>query len=161
MYWLLILVASLKGMIPPLYRWWGSLFSWVGAFDIRETDYLVLLADTGAAYPFHSSHFFWPCLPWPSSVIGCIPLGVHYLPASTGIDIIPSAICTCSFWGLQPSHITITSLNLSSVDAPVDIHGRSHNFPFFHPREALLVGHWVTTLPLSSCGILFFHLLQR
>ena len=25
---------------------------------------------------------------------------------------------------------------------------------FFHPREALLVGHWVTTLSLFSCGIL-------
>ena len=43
----------------------------------------------------------------------------------------------------------------SLVDALVDIHGRSHNFPFFHPREALLVGHWVTALPLSSCGALF------
>ena len=28
--------------------------------------------------------------------------------------------------------------------------------PFFHPREALLVGHQVTAVPLSSCGILFF-----
>ena len=27
--------------------------------------------------------------------------------------------------------------------------------PIFHPREALLVGCQVTTLPLSSCGILF------
>ena len=41
------------------------------------------------------------------------------------------------------------------VDALVDIHGISHYFPFFHPREALLVGHWVTALPLFSCGVLF------
>ena len=47
-------------------------------------------------------------------------------------------------------------LHLSSVDAPVDIHGRSYNFPFFHPRETLLVGCWVTTLPFFSCGILSF-----
>ena len=104
--------------------------------------------------PFH----VWPCLLWPSSVIGHIPLEVHYLPVSTGINIIPSALCMCSFQGLQPHHIT-WGLHPSSVDTPVDVHSRSCNFPFFHPREALLVGHWETALPLSSCGILF-HLLQ-
>ena len=31
----------------------------------------------------------------------------------------------------------------------------------FHPREALLVGHWVTTLPLSSCDVLFFSTLTE
>ena len=31
-------------------------------------------------------------------------------------------------------------------------HGRSCNFPLIHPREVLLAGHWVTTLPMSSCG---------
>ena len=61
---------------------------------------------------------------------------------------VPSEVC---------SHITLpVVLILSSVDALVDIHGRSHNFPFFQPREALLVGHWVTALPFSSWGILFF-----
>ena len=93
-------------------------------------------------------------------MIGCIPLEVHYLPASMGMDIIPFALNMCSFWGLLPHHVTC-GLHPSSVDAPVDIHGISHNYPFFHSREALLVGHWVTALPLSSCGILFFHLLQR
>ena len=160
MHWLSILVACLKGMMPSLYRWWGSLIRWVGAFCIREADYLVLLSDMGVTYPFHSPHFVWPCLPWPSFMIGHIPLGVHYLPASTGIDVVPSALCMCSFQGLQPSHVAC-GLHPTSVDAPVDIHSRSCNFPFFHPREALLVGHWVTTLLLSSCGILFFHLLQR
>ena len=38
------------------------------------------------------------------------------------------------------------------LDALVDIHGRSHNFPLIHPREVLLAGHWVTTQPLFSCG---------
>ena len=97
--------------------------------------------------------YVWPCLPLPSSVIGHIPCGVHYLPASTGIDVSPSALCMCSFQGLQPHHIT-WGLHPSSVDALVDVHSRSHNFPFFNPREALLAGHWVTTLPLLSCGIL-------
>ena len=72
-----------------------------------------------------------------------------------GIYVIPSTLCMCSFLGLQPYHIT-RGLHPSSMDAPVGIHGRSHNFPFFHPREALLVGHWVTALPLFSCGIYFF-----
>ena len=158
--WLLILVTSLEGMMLPLYRQQGSLFRWVGAFHIREVDYIVILSDTGITYQFHSPHFVWPCLPWSSSVIGHIPLGAHYLPASTGIDIIPSALHTCSFQGLQPHHITC-GLHPSSVDTLVDVNGRSHNFLFFHPREVLLVGHWVTALPLSSYGIHFFHLLQR
>ena len=104
--------------------------------------------------PISSPHFVWPCLPWPSSVIGCIPLWDHYLPASMGRDIIPSALHTCSFQSLQPDHFTC-GLHPSSMDAPVDIHSRSCDFPFFHPREALLVGHWVTALPLFSCGVLF------
>ena len=60
----------------------------------------------------------------------------------------------CSFQGLQPNHFTC-GLHLSSVDAPVDIHGISCNFLFFHPREALLVDCQVTALPSFSCGILF------
>ena len=74
-----------------------------------------------------------------------------------GIDIIPSALHMCSFQSLQSNHITC-GLHPSSVDALVDVHGRSCNFPFFHPREALLVGNQVTTLPLSSCGVLFISL---
>ena len=88
-------------------------------------------------------------------MISHIPLRVHYPPVSMGIDVIPSALHMCLFQGLQPHHITC-GLHSSSVDAPVDVHGRSHNFLLFHPREALLVGHWVTALPLSSCGVLFF-----
>ena len=70
-----------------------------------------------------------------------------------GYRHLPSALPMCSFQGPQPSHFTC-GLHPSSVDALVDIHGPSHNFPFFHPREALLVGHWVTALPSCSCGIL-------
>ena len=83
---------------------------------------------------------------------GCIHHQVHYLPALTGSDVTPSALHTCSFQGLQPRHITC-GLHLSSVDAPVDVHGRSCNFLFIHPREALLVGHWVTCLTI----ILLWH----
>ena len=111
--------------------------------------------DMGVTYPLHSPLVFdWPCLLWPSSMSGCIHCWVHYLPASMGSNITPSALCTCSFQGLQPHHITC-GLHPSSVDSLVDIHGRSCNFLFIHSREALLVGHQVTTLPLFSCGIYF------
>ena len=101
----------------------------------------------------HYTPHVWSCYPWPSSMSGCINLGVHYPLASMGSDVIPSAKCTCSFWCLQPHDITI-GFHPSSVDALVDIHGRSHNFPLIHPREVLLAGHWVTALPLLSCGII-------
>ena len=70
------------------------------------------------------------------------------------LEEIPTALHTCSFWGLQLHHFT-WGLHLSSVDTPVDIHGWNHNFQVINPREALLVGHWVTALPLFSCGIHF------
>ena len=154
MHWLLIRFGSLKGMMPLLYNLCGYCFRWVGAFCIREADYFILHSDMGVTYLFHSPHFVWPCLPWPSLVIGHILLWVHYLPASMGIDIIPSALHTCSFQSLQPHHLTC-GLHPSLMDALVYIHGISCNFPFFHPREALLVSHRVTALPFFSCGILF------
>ena len=59
----------------------------------------------------------------------------------------------CPLWCLQPCHVTC-GLHPSSVDAPMDIHGRSCNFLLIHPREVLLAGHWVTALPIFSCGII-------
>ena len=56
--WQLILVSSLEGMKPPLYRWQGSLFRWIGAFCIREVDYIVILPDVGVTYPFHPPILF-------------------------------------------------------------------------------------------------------
>ena len=78
-----------------------------------------------------------------------INLEVHCLLASTDGDIIPSAKYMCSFWHLQPLHVT-WGCHLSSMDALADIQSRSHNFPVIHPREVLLAGHWVTALPLLS-----------
>ena len=94
----------------------------------------------GVTSPFHSPHFHLA------------------LPAMTQFSEwyrhCPSALRTCPFQGLQPNHFT-SGLHPSSVDVPVDIQGTSCNFPFFHPREALLVGCRVTALPSCSCGILF------
>ena len=107
-----------------------------------------------ATCPFHSPNFFWLALPamtqfseWQHSSFGSLSASIN------GYRHHPSALRTCSSGGLQPNHFTC-GLHPSSVDAPVDIHDPSCNFPFFHPREALLVGHWVTALPSFSCGIL-------
>ena len=85
---------------------------------------------------------------WQHSSLGLLSASIN------GYRHRPSALHMCSFWGLQPNHFTC-GLHLSSVDALVDIHGLSCNFPFFHPREALLVGHWVTAFPSFSCSVLF------
>ena len=55
-------------MEPPLYRQQGSLFWWVGAFCIREVDYIVILPDMGVTYPFHSPHF---CVALPTMTQFC------------------------------------------------------------------------------------------
>ena len=65
---------------------------------------------------------------------------------------MPSAKCMRSCWHPLPLHIS-WSLHPSSVDALVDIHRRSHNFPLIHPREVLLAWCWVITRPLSTHGI--------
>ena len=75
---------------------------------------------------------------------------------STGINGYrrrPSALRTCSSRGVPPKHLT-QGLHLSSVDAPVDVHDPSCNFPYFHPWEAFLVGCRMTALPFCSCGII-------
>ena len=116
---------------------------------------MVLHSDTWVTCPFHSPHFIYLALPamtqfseWQHSSLGSLSTSIN------GYRCHPSALCMCSFGGLQPNHFTC-GLHPSSVDAPVDIHDPSYNFPFFHPREALLVGHRVTALPSLSCGILF------
>ena len=100
------LSSSMEGMKPPLYRWQGSLFWWVGVFCIREVDRHCHSSWHGGYLPISLPPFVWPCQLWPSLVSGHIQCGVHYLPASMGIDVIPSALCMCSFWGLQPHHLT-------------------------------------------------------
>ena len=108
----------------------------------------------GGTYPFHSPPFY---LALPTMIqFGdwSYTLGVHYLPAPTGLDVVPSISCMCSFQGPWPHHLT-QGLHPSSVDAPVDVHGKSCNFPLIHPREAFLVGHWVIALPLFSCDVIF------
>ena len=77
---------------------------------------------------------------------------VCYPMAPTGWDIYPSAKCIWSCRHSCPLHI-IWSLHPSSVDALVDVHGRSHSFPFIHPREVFLAWCWVIGRPPSPHGI--------
>ena len=75
-------------------------------------------------------------------------------------DIYPSAKCMQSCKHPPPLHVS-WSLHPSSVGALVDVHGKSHNFPLIHPREALLAWHWVVARPLSSHGIISLSLPLR
>ena len=84
---------------------------------------------------------------WQPSSIGSLSASIN------GYRCRPSALRTCSSGVQQPNHLTC-GLHPSLVDAPVDVHNPSHNFPFFHPWEASLVGHWVSALPFCSCGII-------
>ena len=87
-------------------------------------------------------------LPWLSSMNSCGGHSVCYAMASMGWDIYPSTKCMWYCRHPLPLHVT-WSLNLSSVDALVDIHGRSHNFPLIHPMGSLpglMLGDHQTTI---------------
>ena len=91
-------------------------------------------------------------LPWLISVSSHGGHPVHYLMASTGWDVYPSAKSTWSCRHPLPLHIT-RRLHPSSVDGLADVHGRNYSFPLIYPREVFLVWHWVIARPLSSCGV--------
>ena len=65
---------------------------------------------------------------------------------------IPLPKCTWSCRHPLPLHAT-WSLHPSSVDAPADVHRRSHSFPLIHPREVFLAWCWVINRPLYSHGV--------
>ena len=155
MCWLLILVHLFKGTIPLLYYWCRYL--WGGRNILHQSGRLICLLTV--TWGLHTC--FTPPIMFlfglachdPVQRVVAFPLPVHHPPASMGYRHHASALCTCSFQGLQPNHFTC-GLHPSSVDVPVDIHSPSLNFPIFHPREAFLVGHRVTALPSCPCGIL-------
>ena len=68
-------------------------------------------------------------------------------------DIYPPSKCMWSCRHPLPLHIT-WSLHPSSVDTPVEVHGRRCSFSLIHPREVLLAWHWVIARPLTSHGII-------
>ena len=142
-------------MKPPLYRWQGSLFWWVEVFCMRAVRQALSFLLTLGVLTHFTSPSFCLALPtmtqfheWSHSLWGSLSASInrHWC----------CSLCLLHMFFLR-SAAASHFLRSSPVfcDAPVDIHGWSHNFPFIHPREALLVGHWVTTLPLFSCGIHF------
>ena len=147
-------LAASKGIVPTLHN--QCRYLWVGRSILHQGSRpMALTSDIWITCPSHSPHFIYLALPavtqfseWQHSSSGSLSASIN------GYRHGPSALCMFSFRGLQPNHFTC-GLHTSSVDTLVDIHDPSHNFPFFHPREALLVGHWVTALPSLSCGILF------
>ena len=104
----------------------------------------------------------WSCyhdpVPWVvMMVVICYPV------ASTDWDVYLCTKHTQSCWPFCqwrhpcPLHIT-WNLHPSSVQAPVDIHRRSHSFTLIHPREVFLAWCRVITRPKSSCGIVLLSL---
>ena len=144
-------LAALKGIMPPLYNWCKFLL--VGrSIPHKGGRPMALHSDMWVTCPFYyPPHFI--CLAmtqfsdWQHSSFGSLSTSINRYRHH------PSASHTCSFGGLQPNHFAC-GLHPSSLDAPGDVHDPSHNFPFFNPREALLVVHQVTALPSFSCGIL-------
>ena len=133
-----------QARVPFMEEVVGSLTAWISSGP--NWPYTLVQLHKGTCHVPLPKEGHWGILPWRGSEV--TPCG----------QIRQLEVCQLLITGR--SHV-ICGLHPSSVDAPVDIHGRSCNFPFFHPRKALLVGCWVTALPLSSCGVLFFHLLQR
>ena len=143
------------GYGATLYRWQGSLFRWAGAFQVREVDYFVVLLDMGVTYLFHSPHF---CLALPTMTKFHDWLHWSWGSLSTSINVHGChSLCLTYMYLLRSA---ATSCYLWSSPILCGCSGRHPwqklQLPIFHPREALLVGHQVTTLPLSSCGVLFF-----
>ena len=100
------------------------------------------------------THFIPPVvlLTWLSSMSSHGTCPVSYPMASMGWDIYPSAKFMWSCRHSHPLYIT-WSPHLFSVDAPVDVHGKSCSFPFIHPGEVFLTRCWAITRPSSSCGV--------
>ena len=139
-------------MKPPLYGWQGSLFVWVGVFHIREVDicssHLLTWRGTYLLHP--------PCLvlltmtqfcEWSHQSQGSLSNGIyghrHHSLSQMHVFLLMSTAMSHYLWSYP-----------SSVDALVDVYGRSHNFLLIHPREVLLAGCWVTALPIFSCGVI-------
>ena len=132
----------------------------VGVFHIKVDNVPTLKSLTQqCTLPFHAPVVLQPNLSSTSSHLCC---SVHYPLASMGwcpslhkTHVYLPAISSKKFIKTHPPCLVHTpwNIHLSSVDAPVDVHGRSLSFPFIEPRVLFLVWCWVITRPLSSCGV--------
>ena len=148
----ILLVWWSEGIKPPFCWQWGSLVNMEGVLHIRVEDAGSLKNLTWrGTYPLHCPLIVLQTMTGFHEQL-CLSLG----PLSDGIyrqlhHSLSQMYMICpTFMPTSCSH----NLHPSLVDALVDIHGRSCNFPLIHPREVLLAGHWVTTQPLFSCGVI-------
>ena len=132
----------------------------VGVFHLKVDNVPTLKSLTQqSTLPFHTPVVLQPNLSSVSRHHGC---SVHYPLASMGwcpslhqTHVNLPAISSKKFIKTHSPCLLYTTWNihLSSVDASVDVHGRSLSFPFIHPRVLFLAWCWVITRPLSSWGV--------
>ena len=134
-----------KGIKLPFYWQKGSLFIWVGVLCMRMGDTISsFLLTWRGTYPLHP-----PCL-----VLLTMTQFHEWLHWSWGS--LSAGIYGQQCHSLCQIHVFLPMSTATShyLRSSLDVYGRSHNFPLIHHREVLLAGHWVTTLPLLSCGII-------
>ena len=150
----------MEGMKPPLYRQQGSLFWWVGAFHIREVDKHCHSSWHGGYLPISLPPFLF-------GLAYCDPVLwlVAFLLGFTIHSINGHRCCSlCLMYmfllrSAATSHYLWSSPILSGCSSRCP--WQKLQLPIFPPQGSFTGRSMVTTLPLSSCGILFFHLLQR
>ena len=111
---------------------------------------LLFYTPSGLATTFQFCEQLW----WSSSLQSNGIYGLTSIPSPNAYDPVGHSV---RWWCPCPLHIT-WNLHPSSVDALVDVYGRSCSFPFIHPKEVFLAWHWVIARPLSSCGIVLLSL---
>ena len=147
-------LAALKGIVPTLHNRCRYLL--VSRSILHQGSRpMALHSNMWVTCPFHSPHFIYLALPavtqfseWQHSSSSSLSASIN------GYRCCPSAFTYIFLWRSATKSLYMWSSPILS-GALVDIHDPSCNFPFFHPREALLVGCWVTTLPSLSCGVFF------
>ena len=108
----------------------------------------------GVTYPFHSPHL---CLALPTMTQFCDWSHSSWGSLSASINGHQCHNLCLMYMFLLRSAATSHYLRSSPILSGWSSRHpqQKPQLPILHPREALLVGHWVTALPLSSSGILF------
>ena len=116
---------------------------WEYSSSGRDTG-IVIPPDMGVPTHF-TPPLVWPCQPWPSLVTGCIHLGVHYPPASMGIDICVDVSFCCNIWRNSCCLSAIPSDLMKSTAVDESLSSMNQQFC---SRENQLVQKALTLFPL-------------
>ena len=144
MLWLSILISLLifvfhhfskEGIKPPLYRQWGIPLLVGGSIPHQRGRQALSFLLTWGLLTCFTPPFVLFGLAYCDPVLWMVTFIMRFTiqQHQWAFNVIPSALQTCPFQGLQPHHIT-WSLHQSLVDAPVDVHGRGCNFLVFLPQ---------------------------